>query len=177
MNVLIMRRASLSPWQGKDVWWFLQSGCRRSRSRSSKPTNRTLHRKRKRSEDRLTKELTKWDWCDRVINFYKNLTSLLKWQLAMWMDTPTLTKPNPPHNRRMRSMFMTNTKAQSYPDNAFRITLYIVHYHWAFTHSASSHKKSLHKKSCDSFYNVLNITTHTHGFGIITGIFSFTKYI
>lgn len=159
MNVLIMRRASLSPWQGKDVWWFLQSGCRQSRSR--KPTNRTLHRKRKRSEDRLIKELTKWDWCDRVINFYKDL-SLLKWQLVIWMDTPTLTQPNPPHNRRMRSSFITVTKAQPHTNNCFHN--YTTHCSLSLnfhTLCILSQEIFTLKKSCDSYYNILNITTHT----------------
>lgn len=63
MNVLITKRASLSPWQEKGVWWSLPSGCRQSRS--NKLTNRNLHQ-RKRSD------MTWWDWCDSEIHFTKS---------------------------------------------------------------------------------------------------------
>ncbi len=71
-NVLITRRALPSPWREKGVWWFPPSVCRQSRS--SKPTNRNLHQK-KRSEDGLffkTPDMMRlmWGWN----KFYKNVT-------------------------------------------------------------------------------------------------------
>lgn len=86
MNVLITRRASLSPWREKRAWWYLQSGCRQSRS--NKRTNRNLHQ-RKRSEDGPLPRPAWWDWCDDAVIFTKKL--LLEQQQLLGTRTCTLT--------------------------------------------------------------------------------------
>lgn len=78
MNVLITRRASLSPWQERGVWWSLRSGCRQSRS-NNKLTNRDLHQKKKKRTEKhpiwtvfdsvSPRDTGDTDWCDYEINF------------------------------------------------------------------------------------------------------------
>ena len=110
-NVLITRRASLSPWRGRGTWWSPPSGCRRRRS--SKLTNRDL--RQKRSEGGIF--TNQWHWCDCEINFCK---TFFYWNdsSGFWTCTAVRARLHTlTHNIQVedgRHIHCRFTKAQSY---------------------------------------------------------------
>lgn len=124
MNVLITRRASLSPWREKGAWWFPLSGCRQSMSR-----NRTYRNslQRKRNEDGLFKSSAMMRMMWHKKNFYKIFYRNVAWNthvntrlhshmIFKWTVINRLSSKT--GERTTHSLF---TKAQSYMDNCWYI--------------------------------------------------------